>query len=414
MNTVFRGILAVCLLTLTINPYAQDHGYLDQDEILFPLGFYEHPKDLDALKRMAEHGVNIVHCHSKEDLDRAAEAGLLGVMPLPLQNGLTDTLKAKVMEVKDHPALAVWEGPDEIIWNITAFSGLYRNGVHKERGEWWKQTENALQYSKRQAEDVIPKMQEAVEWVRSVDEAGHPFWMNEALRSDLIYTREYMEFMDIIGCDIYPVKKEDQRVHRMGPSTDRWLEVGRGLPVWMVLQAFAWSEIDDRYKDEEPTYPTFAQSRFMAYDVIAHGAAGIQYWGSAYTKSDAFRQSLYALTSELAALQPFLTGVDDEEVYSHAIDDPDNEEPVRGVYQLVRRYEDDWLVVLVNEDNKWHMAVEVFGLDELDGQTMYQLYEDHEYTIRNGELLTRIPPYGVQVFCTNRKYETDKRQGREF
>lgn len=393
---------------------AQYEGFLNQDEVLFPLGFYEHPKDTGELKRMAEHGVNIVHCHSIEDLDRAAAVGMLGVMPLPLQNGLTDALKAKVMEVKEHPALAVWEGPDEIIWNITAFSGLYRSGVHTERGEWWQQTDNAVHYSEAQAKEVISNMKEAVEWIRRVDLLEHPFWMNEALRSDLIYTRDYLDFMDITGCDIYPVKRDDQRVYRMGPATDRWLDVSRGKPIWMVLQAFAWSEIDDRYRGEEPTYPTFAQSRFIAYDVIAHGARGIQYWGSAYMKSDEFRQSLYALTSELAALQPFLTRADYEAVHAKVIGNPDNEEPSRGVMHLMRQYEDDWLLVVVNEDNQWQMGVEVDGLDEVNGKTMHLLYEDQDYTIRNGELLTRIPPYGVQVYCTSRKYETGKRRGREF
>lgn len=414
MKVVFQGLIVAYLMGFSINLYAQYDGFLDQDEVLFPLGFYEHPKEINELKRMAEHGVNLVHCHSREDLDRAAEAGLYGVMPLLLQNGLTDALKEKVMEVKDHPALAVWEGPDEIIWNITAFSGLYRNGVHKEPGEWWLQTENAVNYSKDLAESVIPKMKEVVEWVRSVDELDHPFWMNEALRSDLIYTRQYLEFMDITGCDIYPVKKDDQRIYRMGPATDRWLDVSRGMPIWMVLQAFAWSEIDDRYRGEEPTYPSFAQSRFMAYDVIAHGASGIQYWGSAYTKSDEFRQSLYALTSELAALQPFLTGAEYEEVYAMAIENPDSEKPTRGIVQLMRQYEDDWLLVLVNEDDQWQMGVEVIGMDELEGKTMHLLYEDEDYTVRNREMMTRIPPYGVQVFCTSRKYETSKREGRDF
>jgi hypothetical protein len=200
----------------------------------------------------------------------------------------------------------------------------------------------------------------------------------------------------------------------MGPATDRWVEIGRGMPVWMVLQAFSWSEIDDRYKDQEPAYPTFVQSRNMAYDVIAHGASGIQFWGSAYTKSDAFRQSLYALTSELSMLQPFLTGTGYDEIYAQVIDDPGNEEPIRGIIQYIRQYEDDTLIVLVNEDNVWHMGIEMFGLDEQEGKPMYLLYEDKEYTILNGELLTRIPPYGVQVFCTSRKYETEKREGRDF
>lgn len=398
-----------------ISPQAQYDGFIDNEEVVFPIGFYEHPRDLDALKRMAEHGVNIVHCHNKSGLDQAAEAGLLGIVPLPLQNGVTDELKNTVMELKDHPALAVWEGPDEVVWNFTAYSGLHRSmGVHKEEGEWWKQTENAVQYAEQKANEIIPNMQAAVEWIQSVDDVGHPFWMNEALRSDMMYVRQYLDFIDIVGCDIYPVKHDDRRLHRMAAAIDRWNQVGRGKSVWMVLQAFSWSEIDDRYKDQEPTYPSFAESRFMAYCVIAHGAAGIQYWGSAYTKSDAFRQSLYALTAEISMLQPFLTGTDHEEMFALVIDNPDAEEESRGVWLIARQVEEDWLIVLVNEDNRWHNDVEVIGLDEIEDKTQYLLYENTEKIVRNGELLTRIPPYGVQVFCTSRKWETDKREGRVF
>ena len=66
----------------------------------------------------------------------------------------------------------------------------------------------------------------------------------------------------------------------------------------------------DYYGVKDIAYPTFNESRFMAYDVIAHGARGILYWGSHYLKSNAFRESIYALTSELAALQPFLVTPD--------------------------------------------------------------------------------------------------------
>ena len=49
---------------------------------------------------------------------------------------------------------------------------------------------------------------------------------------------------------------------------DRWDAIGRGRPVWMVLQAFSWHVAKS---GRTRLYPTFAQSRFMAYDSIAHG-----------------------------------------------------------------------------------------------------------------------------------------------
>ncbi|OHB79623.1 MAG: hypothetical protein A2Z25_03485 [Planctomycetes bacterium RBG_16_55_9] len=79
-------------------------------------------------------------------------------------------------------------------------------------------------------------------------------------------------------------------------------------------------------------YPSFDESRFMAYDAIVHGARGILYWGSHYLKSSEFRQSLYALTSELAALQPFLVAEDDPQARLALVElepDPSRESNLR-------------------------------------------------------------------------------------
>ena len=100
----------------------------------FPIGSYELPGDEPGLRAMARAGFNLVRCHSRQDLDRAAAAGLRGWMPLPLQVGTEGGKLRQIVEaVKDHPALAVWEGPDEVVWNFTAYSGLFANGTYPSR-----------------------------------------------------------------------------------------------------------------------------------------------------------------------------------------------------------------------------------------------------------------------------------------
>ena len=169
---------------------------------------------------------------------------------------------------------------------------------------------------------------------------------------------------------------------RVADATDRWRQVGKGRPVWMVLQAFSWNDLDDEHGDIA-AFPTFAESRLMAYACITHGARGILYWGSSYLKSEgkeAFRKSLYALTSELAALHPFLTAPVEPYVTGQVTDDgrTDIPSPVssRGVSVTARRTGRDWLVVLVNEDEYAHMGVEVVGLDALNGTEFIELYGD--------------------------------------
>jgi hypothetical protein len=363
---------------------------------------------------MADAGVNLVKCRSKNDLDRAHAVGMLGVMTLSLQQGATDALRGRIQSVVDHPALAVWEGPDEVVWNFTAYSGLHRRlGVHKTPGEWRRQTPEAIAYAEKQAQKIIPNMREAAALIRSLDRRRRPIWINEAQDSDVYYVRQYLDFVDITGCDIYPVKPQRRPLARIGAGTERWKQVGQGKPVWMVLQAFSWHELGDYYDFKRPAYPTFAESRTMAYDAIVHGAAGILYWGSHSLRSEEFRQSLYALTSELAKLQPFLVAPDVPDVRLSVVEmaRPGTRANVHGI---VRRAGEDWLVVLVNEDKEPHMGVVVEGLGALDGRAMHVLYGTDSNEVLRGELIARMQPQEIKVYATSREWESPRREGRDF
>jgi len=406
--------------------YGQGDGLLTKDgRRLFPIGFYELPKDDTQLKTMAESGVNLVRCGNKENLDRVKNLGMMGWVSLPVHSGVTDNLRKQIESLVDHPALAVWEGPDEIVWNFTAFSHLWRKdriGVFEHEGEWWMQTPLVIEYSEEKAKEIMPNMREAIQLVRSLDKHNRQFWINEARDSDLKFVRQYIDYVDITGCDDYPVRADgNYKAVRVGNSTERWQQIGRGRPVWMVLQGFSWSDLEEHADDV--AYPTFAESRLMAYDCIARGARGILYWGSSYLKStgrEAFRESLYALTSELATLQPFLIAPEERYVQIKVIEGrrrPDQElpdYPKLGVRMTTRRTGRDWLIILVNEDDKMHMGVEVSGLDDLNGMDFVLLYGDETVTVNRGELVTRMMPYEVKVFATSRKWETDQRKGRDF
>ena len=207
---------------------------------------------------------------------------------------------------------------------------------------------------------------------------------------------------------------------RVADATDRWRQVGKGRPVWMVLQAFSWNDLDDEHGDIA-AFPTFVESRLMAYVCITHGARGILYWGSNYLKSpghEAFRKSLYALTSELASLQPFLTAPVERYVTVEVTDDGRTDIPVpasmRGVSVTARRTGRDWLIILVNEDPDSHMGVEVVGLDALNGTEFVELYGDEETAVSEGGFVTRMRPFEVKLFATHRTWEANQREGRDF
>lgn len=398
-------------------PKLSSDGFLNKEgRVLFPIGCYELPKDDAELGAMAEAGFNLVHCHTKADLDRAQAAGLLAWVSVPLQLGAkSDALRKAVDGVKDHPALAVWEGPDEIVWNFTAYSGLYRNGVYSRPDEWWRQTANAVERSESEAGNILPRLREGCRFLRRLDQGKHPIWINEAAESDVKFVREYLDSIDITGCDIYPIHENNRRPFVLGDFTDRYRRIGMGKPVWMVLQGFSWHQVTPP-KDEHLVYPSFAESRFMAYSAIANGAKGLLYWGTEMVpKRSPFRQSLSALTSELAALQKFLTSPEQTRPQVALIESKGRPiEGSRGVRLVARRAGQDWLVVLVNEDDHAHMGVGVIGLRGLNGKSLALLYDSEIAAIKDGGFITRLKPHEVKVFATSRKWESGRRTGRDF
>jgi len=362
---LIRYILLSSLVCL--NLAAQVTGLLThRGRVVFPIASYELPKTEAALKAMAEAGINLVRCGNVADLDRADAAGMLGWVSVPMQlgSGSNGALRKAVESVRSHPALAVWEGPDEVVWNFTAFSGLFRDGIHKVKGEWWLQTPNAVAYAEKQAAQIMPKLREGARLVRALDARRRPLWVNEAAKSDVGYIRQYIDSIDITGCDEYPIHEKEKQPASVADYTERYKAIGRGRPVWMVLQAFAWGNLKG-YSAEAVTYPTFDETRLMAYLALTHGARGILYWGSAYVPGEdaSFRDSILAMTSELSALQPFLVAPEDKTVRVELIESEGRPQPGgRGVSWMARRAGADRLIVLANEDEWAHMGVVVSGL----------------------------------------------------
>jgi hypothetical protein len=187
----------------------------------------------------------------------------------------------------------------------------------------------------------------------------------------------------------------------------------------MVLQGFGWKDLHDPYYKESLAYPSFAETRLMAYSAIAHGSSGILYWGTHYLPANAtgagLRTSIYALTSELAKLQPFLTAPNDTAVRVKLVESTGRSVPgERGVRWMARRVGSSWVIVLINEDNHPHLGVEVEGLDALNGRKLVQLYGHETDTVSHGEFVARLMPREVKVFATSRKWASAWTAGRDF
>jgi len=382
----------------------------------FPRGSYEVPDSGAELRAMAQAGFNLFVCHNKACLDRVAEAGARAWVPLPMHLGRDPKLKDRVEAVMDHPALLVWEAPDEIVWNLTQKEPLLKGANFVQaRPDWWTTNPNALDEAFQRAAPAIDKFREGAAYVRELDRNRHPIWLNEAAPSDMKLIRRLIDSVDITGCDDYPVHGHSRSLLRVPDSTDRFLRIGLGRPIWMVLQGFAWREIMPERK-EAIAYPSFRETRWMAWTSITHGASGVLYWGMNVSlggrKSgpipEGFRHSLYAIASELAALESFL--VEPTLRAARVSAEPGG----RGVSLTVRRSGDDWLVALVNEDDKPHFDVEVTGLPELSRRSFQQLYGTERVDAARGGFVTRLLPHEVKLFTVSGRGEGGYRQGRDY
>src|SRR4051794_18334840 len=147
-------VMALCLVLVPslaeVNAAERDGLLHTERGVRFPIGFYETPGRDDALKELAGSGVNLVRCRDRGDLDRCRAAGIMGWIPLPVQEGPTEALRDRILGLRDHPALVVWEGPDEVVWNFTAFSGLAKTAGFT-REDWQDQKPRAVAYARREA-----------------------------------------------------------------------------------------------------------------------------------------------------------------------------------------------------------------------------------------------------------------------
>lgn len=404
---------------------SQGDGYIYKDgQRQFVFGSYFLPKNDADLKEMTDAGFNLFACSGRADLDRLQRYNTQGWVFLRLEKGITADLKQKISDVADHPALALWSGPDELVWGFTANSRLYRvDKIHSVPGAWRRQMPEALQYARQQSAIVLPDLHNAINYLRSVDKRGLQLWINEGENSDMSYIWQYMDDIDITGFDLYPVKtpRTDsvkgprRQIQRIGKSTERWTTVSKDKPLWIVLQAFSWHElakIEPWNGAGKPTaYPSFEESRFMAYDVLVNGAAGILYWSMQFLTSDEFRQSLYGLAREFKALQPFLSSEPrrlNVTAYEPAADG--NNRVLANAHQYGR----EWMITVVNEGDTTQSAAVISNLDHLNGQKLVQLYGDDEVQVKEGKFVARLRPLEVKVFATSRKWEAVDKKGRDY
>lgn len=246
----------------------------------FPLGLYAKPNGDDPYGQMAKAGFNLVSTGpDAKTLDAIAGAGIYCWIPLGGALDLSadrpareDAIRKAVALAKDHPALLMYESADEPAWT---WGDPAKPRVPPE----------SLATGYRMIKELDP---------------NHPVTLNHAPQNTVATLRKYNAACDTISVDIYPIIPPDilhiygltpdrrhgdlrnQTPSCVGEYVDKMRQVaGPDRPVWMVLQGFAWADLDPVTKIQSSVAcPTYEKTRYMAWQSVIHGCNGIIYWGT--------------------------------------------------------------------------------------------------------------------------------------
>ncbi len=284
------GVLAEAEVPFTLRKKAARDFHFDENKVLhidgkpiFPICSWGNRGDLpfrEGLKKQADLGFDMVLVN-RMHVDDVAEFGMMAIIALqPLmelaQDDIylekVDGLRKEYAEVMGHPSMAMWYVTDEPAW----------------RGE------KAAPYVK------------AYERLLKYIDDEHPCFLNEAPRGTVEDNRAFSLSCDVYGVDIYPIPGpnahsglDDKMMTSVGKYTDICRDTVRdSKPIWMTLQGFAWGCFN---RQPPEIYPTLQESRYMAYEAIAHGATGLFYWGLdlGARQDDAFLADLKATIAEI-------------------------------------------------------------------------------------------------------------------
>jgi len=449
----------------------------------FILGLYENPTNDVALRDAVEAGFNLIQCAPETAaLDRIQRLGARAWVNVGAALDVSrDTARRRqhltglVQRLSAHPALLVWEGPDEVLWNHwwlaseqltaereamgaaaagnAALEALnhraqehFARGLYAEfeelRAAFWRQVGRPSPHPGARLDDAPARARQTGEGIaagirllRQLD-SRHAIWLNHAPRNSLADLRLYSRAADMVGCDIYPAPPNlgvghsdlpDKGLTAVGRYTDRMRRAAPGKACAMVLQGFGWRDLQPTVKEHEVAAglgrrPTRAESRFMAYNAILHGANAILYWGTAYLKpveddgspaKDRPRlwQDLLCVARELRALEPALVTAPLPPPVVRLAETCGSIDQ-SGIVCTARRVADDFVLIVANEtDSRLQFTLERLPAG-LEGRTLYRLYAEEAYPVQGRRLRDGIRSVDVHVYATSRRFEAPAATGR--
>jgi len=236
---------------------------------------------------------------------------------------------------------------------------------------------------------------EAYRLTRKLD-PYHPIWMNHAIKNTVKTLAEYNEACDITSVDVYPVPTlgyllRDRGISWVGKYTVRMRRtVDDRKPVWMILQGFSPANLSGSSTVLEAV-PSFAQSRFMAYDAIVHGATGLIWWGThSIPEGSESRDMLRKIASELRDISTILVSPTTNPATVEI-------EPEEDIAFLEKEYKGESYLFCVNTGKK---RLSVRFKTPFKNRTIKVLFEKRQLLSRNGLFVDSFKANDVHIYTT--------------
>jgi len=373
--------------------YAKDGMLIINGKRTFIIGSYYLPKSEKPYKDLADNGFNYVRLSAEPiELEKATQNNLLGWMSLGVINNTSrnadvERLSKVINMHKDNPAILCWEIADEPTYT-------------------WNSAEPRIKPE---------PMKETYDLIKQLDNE-HLVFTNHAPVNLISTLQKYNNSTDIVAVDVYPVVPHgitptyallqdgmqgdllNPYISQVGEYIDKMKKVvNDSKPVFAVLQGFAWEMLKPENERNEAMikYPTYKESRFMAYNAIVHGASGILYWGWGYTPQPSeFMDNLYRVTSELSKMQNIVStesiSINIGKTYHELGNSVD-----AGIETILKKAEGNYYLIAVNSDkNKIKVTLE--GLINFNEAVV--LKEDRDLSIENGNITDSFETFDVHIY----------------
>ena len=373
--------------------YFEDNMPIINGKRTFIIGSYHHPKTANAFKTLSENGYNYVKVKpDSTELDKAYDNNLntwIYTTIFEKYDSATSVSKLKklINKYKNHPALLYWEIEDEpaFTWNSAA------------------------------ARISPNEMQKAFDIIKENDNK-HGIITNHGPVNLISTLKKYKTSTDVVAVDVYPIIPKgikpsyalfddglqgdllNSYPSQVGEYVDKMKTVvDNSKPVFAVLQGFSWEMLKPVGERDTSIilYPSYEESRFMAYNAVVHGANGILIWGTNYTPQPSrFIDNLNRVTKELSEMQSVLVskstanniGIEYHEL-GYSVD--------AGVEFITKKVDDNFYLITVNSDKN---PVKVTFSELENFESVDVLKENRNIELTKGKFTDKYKPFDVHIY----------------